>query len=695
MDIVQGNYVEQVPDRPAAPPSPQEVQAQRIEQLRAQFSSFKEQMDAWISETNLAEQIDEPTLAEIGALVCDEYDIDKDSRSEWEKQNKEALELARLISKEKQYAGAAVANIKYPLLATACIQFSARAMPSIVKGDQVVKGVVVGKDPQGLKAALAQRLSEDMSHQVLEEMEGWEDDTDQLLTTLPLVGCGVKKTYYSPSCQQNKSEYVCIDDFVVHYKSKSFESAPRQTHLIELSKNEVIERVRSGMFLDVELGEPHTEERDQEDTEAPHEFLEQHRTYDLDGDGYKEPYIITAHKESRQVVRIVARWDMDGVTYNEAGEIVRIDPVNYFSGFKFMPAFDGSCYGMGFGALLSGINSTVNTTINQLLDAGTLSNRQAGFLGKGIRLGRSGAIRFQPGEWKPVDCSGADLKNNVVPLPVREPSAVLFQLLGLMTEAGQKLSSVSDILTGENPAANTPATTVLALIEQGLKVFSAIYKRVHRGLKAEYKKLRRLCILYRTQEQYAKVVDAPQGVDVKADYRDENMDVVPVSDTSDVSDTQRLLRAQGLTELLGKGLNDKEIYRRYLEALQVDEPEKILEQEDDGPSIEEQMMQVQLQMAERELRIKELEASLKTDETREKLIKMRAESIKALAQAESEEVGTQIDLYNAYVGQIVQLLQGAQIDSRNHQGSVQGLEGQQPGNSGDVGRSQPAAGPSY
>lgn len=680
-EIVQGNYVEQVPDQEQAEPTAEQVQASRLEQMREMYATAKERMDVWITDTNIASQISEQELATIGALVVDEYEIDKESRSDWEKRNEDALSLANMIAEEKRWGGAVVSNVKYPILATACIQFESRALPSIIKGNKVVAGKVVGKDPDGLKAARAERLGEDMSHQLLEEMPDWEGDMDTLLTCLPLAGLEIKKTYRHND--QTVSEFVNITDFVVHYKAKSVDTAPRQTHLLEFTENDIVERVRAGIFLDKELGQPAAEDYNPVDTDAPHDFLEQHRTLDLDGDGYKEPYVVTVHKETRQVVRIVARWDSDGIDYNEIGEIVKIEPVNYFTGFKFMPAFDGSCYGMGFGVLLQAMNKTVNTTINQLLDAGTLANRQCGFLGKGIRLGKSGSIKFKPGEWKTVENMGADLRSNIVPLPAKDPSNVLFQLLGMMIDASKELSSVTDLMAGVPPGANTSPTTVLALIEQGMKVFSAIYRRVYKSLKLEYKKVRRISSLYRTQEEYERVVDCPEGADVKKDYRDEDMDVVPISDTADISDTQRLMKAEGLNQLVGKGLNDKEIYKRYLEALQIPSPEKILEIEDQGPTMEQQMQQFALELQDRELKVKEAEAEAKIAETREKLINLRANSIKALADAEAKEVGTQVDLYQAYIGDIIRLLEVQQGGvNGNNQGRVQGMERGQPGNIG-------------
>jgi hypothetical protein len=206
--------------------------------------------------------------------------------------------------------------------------------------------------------------------------------------------------------------------------------------------------------------------------------------WDLDDDGYPEPYCVTVHKETRKVVRIKARFDADGVTTNAQGEVVRIEPLKYVTKYGFMPSVDGSYYDVGFGLLLEAINETVNSTINQLMDAGHLANTQGGFIGAGVSI-KSGALKFAPGEWKKVEATGVDLKNSIVPLPIKEPSAVLFNLLGMLIEAAKEISATKDILTGETNQAQQPVGTTLAMIEQGLKVYTAIIKRVHRALKAE------------------------------------------------------------------------------------------------------------------------------------------------------------------------------------------------------------------
>lgn len=349
--------------------------------------------------TNLADKQSRETISDITTKVLEGYKIDLESRKEWEALNEQIIDLAKLLVKRKTYAGEVVANVKYPLIINACIQFAARAYTEIIKGNEVVKSKVIGNDPEGKKFDRAQRLAEFMSFQLLNHMEDWEEGVDQLLFTLPAIGCVFKKSYFNSIERVNTSQIVFADDLVVNYWAESLERAPRVTHKIRLYHNEIVERINSGTFIkfDIkELGQPVSDKTSDVDEETPHLFLEQHRWYDLDGDGYQEPYIVTIHEQSQKLVRISARFATDGIIRSdENDQIIKIKPEQYFTRYIFMPSIDGGFYGMGFGSLLMSGNSAINTIINQLLDAGTLSNRQNGFLGRGLKLGRGKSIQLR------------------------------------------------------------------------------------------------------------------------------------------------------------------------------------------------------------------------------------------------------------------------------------------------------------
>jgi len=570
-----------------------------------------EEMQAHV---NLAEEIDDNTLAEIGDKVVHGYDEDMESRSEWEERFDADMKLALQTVEEKSFPWKGASNVKYPILTTAALQFSSRAYPALVSGTQIVKAKVTGFDRTGGKHNSAIRIGKHMSYQLLEEMDNWEEDMDKLCIMLPIVGTVFKKSYFDSLRGRNESELVYSKSLVVNYWAKSLETAGRITQVLELSPNDLYERIASGLYLDVDLtpSDDNNDEGADErsglqapaggDETTPYVLLEQHRWLDLDGDGYAEPYIVTVDEESAQVLRIVSRWDEDGVKYKgeDDNTIVRIEPVHYFTKYSFVPNPDGGFYDIGFGVLLSPINNTVNTLINQLVDSGTLNNLNAGFIAKGIRI-KGGNKPFDLGEWKTCSSTADDLRKGIVPLPTKDPSQVLFTLLNMLVESANKLGSVTDILTGENPGQNQPATTTMAVIEQGLKVFSSIYKRMHRSMGKEFKKLYRLNSIYLEPEVYFQVLDAGESVEGKSsqgnvfklDYQTDRTNVQPQADPNVASESQKLIKAQALLELLQLGnVNPQVVTKRILEAQDQPNIEELMTMPQQGPDQEAVLAQL-------------------------------------------------------------------------------------------------------
>jgi chaperonin GroES len=630
--------------------------AQQQEDPRAKFQQLKD----WIDSVNIAPDLDAAVLGKIGETVVREYDIDENSRSDWKTKTEQAMEMAMQVAKEKQFPWPKAANVIFPLMTTAAIQFAARAYPAIIQNRNVVKGVVIGDDngtpqtgpdgqplvvptpdgqpqiqwavPPGAKQVRADAIGEHMSWQLLDEMPEWEGETDTLLHVLPIVGCDFRKTYYDPGKGRNCSLRVSAMHLVINYKAKSLETAPRITEEIQYYPIEIEEMERAGLWIKPEQPYGRSETGQEGDDDAPHLFLEQHRYLDLDEDDYPEPYIVTVHKATRRVVRIVARYDLEGVQINRAtNEIAKIEPVHYYTKYDFMPNPDGGIYGIGFGQLLRPINEAVNTTLNQLIDAGTLQNTGGGFIGKGLSM-NAGAIRFVMGEYKVVNTTGASLRDSIVPMQFPGPSPVLFNLLGLLIEAGREVAAVKDVLTGDaqNKASMSPTTT-LALIEQGLKVFTAIYKRIHRSLKAELNKLYRLNRLYGGEQLQYKAGDSWKTV-TQQDYV-EGAGVEPISDPTMVSDMQRLGRAQFLmTFAADPYMNGHEIRRRMLEAANIPNIDKILNpQPAPNPEIAAKGMEI-------EIRGKEAEAGASLKRAQE--VQAYSQAIKNLADADAS-VGAQ------------------------------------------------------
>lgn len=628
-----------------------------------------------IEASNLVDDLDDEKLIKIGNEVCSGYDTDLDSRRPWEQDLKNWTELALQVSTNKTFPWPNAANIKYPLLATAAMQFAARAYPTLVPSNgEIVKCRVIGSDPTGQKSQRADRISTHMSYQVLEQMEEWEEDMDKLLLSLPISGTCFKKTYWDSAKQRNCSKLVLPKTLVVNYWTSSLDDAERITEVFYLSKRKIKERQNQGIFADVDLGDPQTpndtvtssvngafQQATAEDDTVPYTILEQHTYLDLDDDGYAEPYIITVDYDSKKVLRVVPRFNETGIVTDNKGDVVSIEPVQYYTKYGFIPNPDGGFYDIGFGRLLGPLNNSANTIINQLVDAGSLSNLQAGFIGKGLRI-KMGETRFQPGEWKAVNAVGDDLKKQIFPLPVREPSQVLFNLLDLLLKSGKELASVAEIFVGKMPGQNTPATTTMASIEQGMKVFTAVYKRVYRSLTSEFRKIYKLNQQYMNPEEYVSVLDEPIQ---QEDYKGPEDDIVPGADPTAVSSQEKQARVQAIGQLLQLGTIDPMAYTAlYLDAHEIPNSQGLMRQPQPQPDpkmeaikakaqVDQQKAQMDMQIAQHKMQLEQA--------TKEQEMQMKA----AQSQQELEAKGMKAVL-DAHLAQ-AQGRQKMQLEQQSHQ----------------------------
>ena len=717
---------------PSAVPEPYETEEQAVfPQEGEQEGSALETLKGFLDYHNIAEDLDDGELSKIGDRVKREYQIDDDSRASWKERMGKSMDMALQVATSKNHPFRGAANIKFPLITTAAIQFAANAYPAIVPGKDVVKAKIVGSDagvplpppppqmpgmppgplqgpadmpgmppmgapmpPQGapgpnmpgLDATVAQigqqtppqapalgatqwqvepgakrkradRVAAHMSYQLVEEMEEWEEDTDRMCHTLPIVGSAFRYTFYDRVLKRNRSKLILPMDCVVNQASESLERAPRISYEYELLPNEIEEKVRKGEFRDWEWGQAQGGGNDED---APHKFIEQHRTLDLDDDGYKEPYIVTIHKDTGYVASIIVCFEEDDIEVNaETGDIVRIAPTRYFTKYGFIPDPEGGFYDIGFGLLMGPLNDSVNGIINRLLDAEHLQNAGGGFIRGDLRISGSsgGAVKFKIGEYKKVAAGAGNIRDSVLPIPFPGPSPTLFQLLGLLIDAAKDVSSVQDILTGDQPR-NQPASTTLALIERGLKVFTAIYKRMHRSLKWELKKLYRLNLLYMDEARYRDILDDEQAIS-REDYRLNDADIVPVSDPTVVSSMQRMARAQLLLETKDDPRVDgKEILRRVFEAADIDDIELLVV--DQGPSEADK-----LQVQEAGMRL-----AIFASQSEANLLETRSKTILNLAKAEGVEAGQQLDEYKARMDEML-----TEVRAYGEQGKAQAAGG--------------------
>lgn len=534
---------------------------------------------------NIAEKLSENILNEISDQCRRGFEADLQSRSNWEQDLKRWVELAQQIREEKTYPWPSASNVKYPLLSTAAMQFAARSYPSLLPSDgKIVKTIVIGKDPTQEKLDTAERVSIYMSYQLMHEMQGWEEDMDKLLMMLPVVGTMFKKTFYDKSKDQVSSYIVLPQNLVVNYWTRTLAECERISEIIRMSKRVLKERQNQGIFKDIDLGDPSLPTSEPQnngmvqDETTPYELVEQHTFLDIKGTGYPLPYIVTFERQTGKILRIAARFLPDDMEVDDKGKIIKVTPMQMYTKFGFVPNPDGGFYDIGFGVLLGPLNESVNTLINQLVDSGSLNNLQSGFIGKGLKL-RMGDQPFEPGEWKGVNVTGDDLRKQIVPLPTKEPSKVLFELMGALVTSGKELASVAEIFTGKMPGQNTPATTTMASVEQGMKVFTAVYKRIYRALGEEFKKIFTLNHLYLDPEKYIAVIDTQIGPE---DFDDDEYNICPGADPTAMSQAEKLLKAQGLVEMLqmfGPMMNPIEVVSRVLQAQEQPNWQRVLSQE--------------------------------------------------------------------------------------------------------------------
>lgn len=557
-------------------------------------------------------------LGHLGFQCVEDWRSDDSARAEWKAQTEKALSAAAQDAPmDKTYPFERSANVQYPLITVASQQFAARAYPAIVKPGDAVSVAVLGRDNDGQKQARADRVKDYLNYQLFYRIEDWEGDTDVLLNQLPISGCGFRKVYYDPSKKRPCSEFINALHLTVPQDARSLKDSPRITQDFEVFPFQIKERQRQGVYRDVEIQMDGNDEEQQ-----ARQLIEQHRMHDLDDDGVEESYIITVDVESEQVLRIEAAYDELDLEVDENNQVVRIDRWCPFVKYSFLPDPKGRFYDIGFGHLLAPINAVVNTIINQLLDAGHAQVAGGGFLAAGLRLqgsGQTSVLRFSPGEYKAVNAPGGNIAQAIYERPMPSPSPVLFELLGMLMDAARDISSVKDVLTGEAGKSQT-ATATLALIEQGLQTFTAIYKRIYRSCKQEFKLLYDCVSRYGDPDEYARVLDI-EGATLEADFNEADLDIQPVSDPASVTNMQRMAKAGFLQGFLGKGLNDKEILTRIFEAADIADIEKLFPPEPEGPPPPSPMMVSEVKKTESEAVKNEAQA-----------IKSRADAMKTLSE---------------------------------------------------------------
>ena len=555
-------------------------------------------------------------------------------------------------------------NVKYPLVAMAALQFQSLVYPVLVHSPGIVRCQVRGAMPSKDGFDAAHRIGLHMSWQLLEQMSGWERATDRLLYLVAIIGTMFRKTFYNPDIGKNESKLVLPSSLIVNYHAESLESADRISYLFNESRSETYSKVATGYYSNTYLGSPLATKPDEtaaqqkeadyrtgieapgvSDEATPYSNVEQVVRFDWDGDGYEEPLLVTVNLDSKKLLRVAANYQEANKEYDANRKLIRISPKQHYTQYGFIPNPDSAIYYLGFGQLVGPINLSINSVFNMLVDSGTLANTQAGLLARGTGL-KKGQTLVAPGQFLQTDIPADKLPNAVFPIPIKEPSTVLFNLLQLIIEVGHRLSTTTDMQTGENPGQNQPATTTLAVREEGVKVFKSIYKRLHLSFKDELRILFALNKDYLDPVEYFDVVqpnaDQPEtGHVLQSDYETFNLRVVPYSDPTAVSSTARIVRQQARAELLQTGLiNMEEHVKRSLESM--DEPDITALMRPNPPQKD-----IKLQIAELKAQVDtyktDMDSKIKDRQVSSEAVKDQAVAVLALAKAESEVQARKLD----------------------------------------------------
>ena len=554
---------------------------------------FEEQPPEMEFSANLAGVVEENILGKLASDILSSINQDKESRSDWEKTYTDGLKyLGMKFDEGRSQPFEGSSGVIHPILAEAVTQFQAQAYKEMLPAKGPVKTQIIGARTVATETQ-ADRVQEFMNFYIMNVMKDYDPEMDMLLFYLPLAGSAFKKVYYDNVLNRAVSKFIAPEDLIVPYEASDLSSAERVTHAISMSVNEIKKQQLSGFYIDVDISE-NSFDSGESDVEAEidklqgikagyaedrdHTVFEVHTILDLEGfedagedgepTGLKLPYIVTIDEPSEQVLSIRRN-------YNEGDPYA--NKINFFVQYKFLPGL--GFYGLGLSHMIGGISKASTSILRQLIDAGTLANLPAGFKARGMRI-RDEDEPLQPGEFRDIDTSGGSLRDNLIPLPIKEPSNVLMQLLGILVDSGKRFAAIADTNIGD-ASGNMPVGTTVALLERGTKVMSAIHKRLHYAQRLEFQLLAKVFAEYLPPD-YGYETGTGPGAIKQTDF-DDRIDVVPVSDPNIFSQSQRITLAQELLQMVQSNpeihgaLGMHEAYKRMYAALGIDNVEALLQ----------------------------------------------------------------------------------------------------------------------
>ena len=557
-----------------------------VQALAAAMMGDMDQEELIPFDANLAEYLDDSVMGEIATELLASYEEDLESRDEWEETYTKGLDLLGVKTMERTQPFQGASGVTHPLISESVTQFQAQAYKELLPSGGPVKTRIVGLQNQETEAQ-AKRVKDYMNYLIMEEMEEFDPDMDQLLFYLPLSGSTFKKVYFDSVRNRPVSKFIPAQDVVVPYSASDLATAPRITHVLKMSDNDLRKQQVMGMYRDVDLASAGDDEEDpvrqkvdelqgtsKSYTDDVRTVLEMHVEMDIEGfedvdaegnpTGIKLPYIVTVDRDSSTILGIRRNY-VEGDAYKQK--------VQYFVHYKFMPGL--GFYGFGLTHMIGGLGRAATSLLRQLIDAGTLANLPAGFKARGVRV-RNDDEPLQPGEWRDIDAPGGNIRDSIIPLPYKEPSGTLAQLLGALVEGGRRFVSVADNQVS-NMNQEMPVGTTVAMLERGMKVMSAIHKRLHYAQKNEFRILARIIAENLPPSYPYQVANAEASVKV-TDF-DGRVDILPVSDPNIFSMAQRVSLAQSQLQLAQSNPqmhNLHSAYRRMYQALEVQNIDEIL-----------------------------------------------------------------------------------------------------------------------
>jgi hypothetical protein len=544
-------------------------------------------------DANLVDFIDENTLEKISNDLLDAIQTDKQSRSEWEKTYTDGLKyLGMKFDETRSQPFEGSSGVVHPILAEAVTQFQAQAYKEMLPAKGPVKTEIVGARTIETENQ-AERVQEFMNYYIMNEMDEYDPELDQMLFYLPLAGSCFKKVYFDFVLNRAVAKFVAPEDLIVPYEAADISSAERITHSISMSANEIKKQQVTGFYANVDIGSGSYSEDMDEISEAIDDIqgispsykenrnrtvYEVHTVLDIEGfedldqqnmpTGLKLPYIVTIEEDSQKILSIRRNYKQNDLLKNK---------INYFVQYKFLPGL--GFYGLGLSHMIGGLSKASTSILRQLIDAGTLANLPAGFKARGMRI-RDEDDPLQPGEFRDIDTTGGSLRENLIPLPIKEPSNVLMQLLGILVDSGKRFAAIADMNVGDMNQA-MPVGTTVALLERGTKVMSAIHKRLHYAQRIEFGLLAKVFGEYLPPVYNYQVGSGAQ--EVKQIDFDDRVDIIPVSDPNIFSQSQRVTLAQELLQMVQSNpeihgpMGIYEAYKRMYAALGVDNVDALLQ----------------------------------------------------------------------------------------------------------------------